>query len=216
MNIAQQIIQSLQKSGKVELSGLGVLKLKRNHAQVDDVTETILPPKQEIIFEPNRSLEVENDFSSLARTCLAEMVMKGEYTVEGLGKWINDAGKIVFEAEENLFAHHFFGLEAISFPKISPVEEVKQEVEEKLVEEQLPQSSGKSIAWMFLIILPVLGLVYLAFTQRELLFGKKSFEKVTVKTSTHRIQNVAPKEVKVLPSDSIKKDSLINKTPQEK
>jgi hypothetical protein len=71
----------------------------------------------------------------------------------------------------------------------------------------------KTILWTFLLLIPVLGIVYLVFTQQELLFGKKSFNKVSVQTSTHRIVKDTVKVMVYAPqtpvSDSLKKDSLV-------
>jgi hypothetical protein len=71
----------------------------------------------------------------------------------------------------------------------------------------------KTILWVFLLIIPVLGILYLAFTQQELLFGKKSFNNVSVQTSTHRIVKDTVKVMAHTPetpvSDSLKKDSLV-------
>jgi hypothetical protein len=43
---------------------------------------------------------------------------------------------------------------------------------------------NKSILWAFLVIIPILGIVYVAYTQQELLFGEKSFDKANISVQT--------------------------------
>jgi hypothetical protein len=45
---------------------------------------------------------------------------------------------------------------------------------------------NKSILWIFLFIIPVGAIVFLAINYQDKIFGKKSFD-ISVKTSTHRI-----------------------------
>ena len=81
--------------------------------------------------------------------------------------------------------------------------------------EDLPESDNQyvfnnSILWIFLFILPVGAIVYLAINYQDQIFGKKSFDEVTVKTSTHRIPE-KPKVNPIVPKDSLqtsKTDSL--------
>jgi hypothetical protein len=58
------------------------------------------------------------------------------------------------------------------------------------------------------VLVPVLGIAYLGYSQQELIFGKKSFDSVSVQTKTKRIEKTAPVKIdsattKV--SDSLKK-----------
>jgi hypothetical protein len=103
----------------------------------------------------------------------------------------------------------FYGLEEIRFSDISNGEKiVHTENREK------DYQFNKSILWIFLFIVPVAGLLILAYTQKDLLFGKKSFENVSVQTKTHRIAKDTIKimvhetaEMKI--ADSLKKDSVM-------
>ena len=210
MNIAQQIIQTLQNGHKVELSGMGVLSRVVRHAEFDDVTGTILPPKQEIIFDTNRSIRVDNAFSESARQWMGDLITKGEVSVEGLGKWTNDAGKIIFFPDEKALDTNFYGLEAIPMAKVQQVKPI--EVDQDATQPKADYKFNRSILWVFLIAIPVAGLIYLAITQKEMLFGKKSFDNVSVQTSTHRIveDTLKIKQAAALKAktDSIRKDSL--------
>jgi hypothetical protein len=58
--------------------------------------------------------------------------------------------------------------------------------------------------------LPVGAIIYLAINYQDQIFGKKSFDDVSVKTSTHRIPE-KPKVNPIVPKDSLqtsKTDSL--------
>ena len=109
----------------------------------------------------------------------------------------------------------FYGLEEIKISDIHNNESPKT----------APTNSGKdyrfnkSILWIFLIIIPVLGILYVAYTQQELLFGQKSFDKATpsVQTRTHRIEKDTAKARKIIPpvtSDSLKKDTVAQQNIQ--
>ncbi len=55
----------------------------------------------------------------------------GEAQVKGLGKWVNNAGKVIFFPEEKILNNSFYGLEEILLPKVSriqPVQTLQKEV----------------------------------------------------------------------------------------
>jgi hypothetical protein len=98
------------------------------------------------------------------------------------------------------------------------------DINNKNLKQKVPVNSekdykfNKSILWAFLVIIPVLGIIYVAYTQQELLFGKKSFDKtnISVQTKTHRIEKDTVKLHSYTPPviDSLKKDSAVQPATQ--
>jgi hypothetical protein len=100
----------------------------------------------------------------------------------------------------------FYGLEEIRFSDISDGERLME-----TSSKEKDYKFSKSILWIFLVAVPVAGIVYLAITQQELLFGKKSFDSLSVQTKTKRIEKTVPVKVdsaQLKISDSIRKAGL--------
>ncbi|MDR6921649.1 MULTISPECIES: hypothetical protein [Chryseobacterium] len=234
MNISAYILEYLKQFGTVTVPGFGVFSLKNSKAIINSENGSILPPASEIVFavdyevvsdelaafiasqkqmslEASKSdLKIQTDFWK--KKLQAEQVLE----IQNLGTVIIEEGDTHFKGKRIESGHpDFYGLEEIRISDINNGEKVRitenREKDYKL---------KKSILWTFLFAVPVAGIVYYAFTQRELLFGKKSFDTVSVQTSTHRI---VPKDTtkdpvqKPVPavSDSLKKDSLIKPAGQQ-
>ncbi|HAY3562205.1 hypothetical protein KRE47_14215 [Elizabethkingia meningoseptica] len=218
MNIAQQIIQDLQSRKKVELSGLGTLHLITKHAEVDEANDKILPPKQEIEFVADKKA-VENNYTAYAQEWVRELLTKEQIEVEGLGKWINNAGKIIFFPQEKILNNSFYGLEEISLPKVSkiqPVQELK-----KQSNNSDDYKANKSWIWICIGIVLVGAVAYLGIMRQEDIFGKKSFEKnqppkVIVPTKEELLKKkqleAAKMKLDSIKADSIKQDSINKRT----
>lgn len=203
MDIAQQILQVLNAQGQLELAGLGTLSLITKHAELDVQNDKILPPKKELIFNLDRGQKAENQFTSLSSQILKDLLEKGNYEIAGIGKWTNFAGKIDFVADSQIAGNDFYGFEEIIVPRVgadSP--QLMPSLEEDY-------KFNKSILWTFLIIIPVAGILYVAFTQKEKLFGKASFNSVELsKIEKQPVKPVVVDSLNVKPSDSIKSDTL--------
>ncbi|MBB6371014.1 hypothetical protein [Chryseobacterium shigense] len=233
MNISAYILEYLKQFGTVTVPGFGVFSLKNSKAIINSENGSILPPASEIVFAGD--YEIQSD--ELAAFIAGEKQMSLEASKSDL-KIQTDFWKKKLQADQfleiqNLGAIHieddkthfkgkriesgrpdFYGLEEIRLSdinngeKISPAENKGKDYKFK-----------KSILWIFLLIIPVLGILYLAFTQKELLFGKKSFDTVSVQTSTHRIVKDTIKVMVHSPetavSDSLKKDSLAKPAGKE-
>lgn len=127
--------------------------------------------------------------------------------IQNLGTIFIEDGHTHFKGNRLQSDHpDFYGLEEIRISDINSTGKPEQ-----IVNSEDDYKFKKSILWIFLIVLPVLGLLFLAYTQQELLFGKKSFDNVSVKTKTHRIvKDTIKLNVHTPPvQDSIKKDSLV-------
>lgn len=224
MNLGLHLYNYLQEKGSAELPGFGVFTLKKKSATLDEQSSKILPPTYEISFVENKNV-FNADFSKY----IVEKTGENLFVVQSLIKeevtsWIETLSaeqKITideigeFSLEENVIklldqkkytnTPKFFGLEEISLEQIQ-----NSENSENLPESDNQYVFNNSILWIFLFILPVGAIIYLAINYQDQIFGKKSFDEVTVKTSTHRIPE-KPKVNPIVPKDSLqtsKTDSL--------
>lgn len=226
MNISAYILEYLKQFGTVEVPGFGVFSLKNSKAIINSENGSILPPASEIVF----AVDYEMQSEELAAFIAGEKQMSLDASKSDLkiqtDFWkkklqadqfldIQNLGIISIEDDHTRFkgkrieSGHpdFYGLEEIRISDINNGEKIS--IAEN---RENDYKFKKSILWIFLLVIPVLGILYLAFTQQELLFGKKSFDKVSVQTSTHRIVKDTAKpnipNPKAAVSDSLKKDSL--------
>ncbi|MBB6333177.1 hypothetical protein HNP24_004201 [Chryseobacterium sediminis] len=226
MNISAYILEYLKQFGTAMVPGFGVFSLKNSKAIINSENGSILPPASQIEFtidyevqaedltafiagqkqmslEASRSdLKIQTDFWK--KKLQAEQVLE----IQNLGTVFIEEGHTHFKGKRIESGRpDFYGLEEIRFSDINNGEKVTPSVNR-----EKDFKFRKTILWTFLLIIPVLGILYLAFTQQELLFGKKSFNKVSVQTSTHRIVKDTIKVMVHTPetsvSDSLKKDSL--------
>lgn len=226
MNISAYILEYLKQFGTATVPGFGVFSLKNSKAIINSENGSILPPASQIEFtidyevqaedltafiagqkqmslEASRSdLKIQTDFWK--KKLQAEQVLE----IQNLGTVFIEEGHTHFKGKRIESGRpDFYGLEEIRFSDINNGEKVSPSVNR-----EKDFKFRKTILWVFLLIIPVLGILYLAFTQQELLFGKKSFNKVSVQTSTHRIVKDTIKVMVHTPeksvSDSLKKDSL--------
>ncbi|MDR6465497.1 hypothetical protein [Chryseobacterium sediminis] len=226
MNISAYILEYLKQFGTATVPGFGVFSLKNSKAIINSENGSILPPASQIEFtidyevqaedltafiagqkqmslEASRSdLKIQTDFWK--KKLQAEQVLE----IQNLGTVFIEEGHTHFKGKRIESGRpDFYGLEEIRFSDINNGEKV-----DPSVNREKDFKFRKTILWVFLLIIPVLGILYLAFTQQELLFGKKSFNKVSVQTSTHRIVKDTIKVMvhtpKATVSDSLKKDSL--------
>ncbi|MFS4431243.1 hypothetical protein [Chryseobacterium sp. S90] len=226
MNISAYILEYLKQFGTATVPGFGVFSLKNSKAIINSENGSILPPASQIEFtidyevqaedltafiagqkqmslEASRSdLKIQTDFWK--KKLQAEQVLE----IQNLGTVFIEEGHTHFKGKRIESGRpDFYGLEEIRFSDINNGEKVNPSVNR-----EKDFKFRKTILWIFLLAIPVLGILYLAITQQELLFGKKSFNKVSVQTSTHRIVKDTIKVMvhspKTTVSDSLKKDSL--------
>lgn len=227
MNISAYILEYLKQFGTATVPSFGVFSLKNSKAIINSENGSILPPASQIEFaidyevqaeeltafiaaqkqmslEASRSdLKIQTDFWK--KKLQAEQVLE----IQNLGTVFIEEGETHFKGKRVEAGHpDFYGLEEIRFSDINNGEKVNTSVNR-----EKDYKFSKTILWIFLIMIPVLAIVYFAFTQEELLFGKKSFTNVSVQTSTHRIvkdtTKIVKQETKVPVTDSLKKDSLV-------
>ena len=233
MNLPLHILNFLKTNHKTEISGFGTFSLKNSGATISN-EQSILPPAKEIVFvadyeNRNRTFiqyisqqenlpEFDAELELKKRTNQWKSVLETnqEVEIENIGTFRNVENELYFKGKRiDELAPDFYGLEEIKIPEIKN----KISSKETINSGQKSKNSykfNKSILWIFLVAIPVAGIVYFGITNPELLFGKKSDLSVT--SSTRRIEPQKPindslKQAVI--QDSIKKDSLKMKTIQK-
>lgn len=230
MSIVKHITGFLKTKGSVTVPGFGKFFLQNSQAKFEEETGSILPPAKETGFNidyeaganpallslisSNENISVEEAEAELKKQTdywKKQLTENDELIIEGLGKFRKAESDIKFTGERvETSVPDFYGLEQIDLKNL------------KKTSVQSSNSEGdyrfnRTILWIFLLVIPIAGLAYLAITQKELLFGKKSFNNLSVQTSTHRIKKDTLKLQKArqdsirldsLKTDSLKKDSI--------
>lgn len=232
MNISAYILEYLKQFGTVTVPAFGVFSLESSKAIINSENGSILPPSRQIAFASDYELEsgelisfISNQKQVSMESAQNELQIQTDFwkkklqadqtlEIQNLGTIFIEDGETHFKGSR-LESNHpdYYGLEEIKFSDISNAERsLSPENTDK------DYKFNKSILWIFLFIIPVLGILYVAFTQQELLFGKKSFDTVSVQTKTRRIEKdtvkVKKDSVQMKISDSLKKDFLVK--PAEK
>ncbi|MFT3918019.1 hypothetical protein [Cloacibacterium sp.] len=215
MNLGQYLFGYLQEKGSADLPGFGIFSIQKKSATLDEAEAKLLPPSFEVTFVKNSEV-FNSDFSKyiaektgenlfIVQTEIKETIQswnqqlqdKKTVSVEAIGDFFEENGEIKLISKNQITENPaFFGLEEISLKEIkeNKVISEKKDTEDDYV-------FNKSILWIFLFIIPVGAIVFLAINYQDKIFGKKSFD-ISVKTSTHRIV-----EKPVLKKDTVKADS---------
>ena len=215
MNLGQYLFGYLQEKGSAELPGFGIFSIQKKSATLDEAEAKLLPPSFEVTFVKNSEV-FNSDFSKyvaeitgenlfIVQTEIKETVQswnqqlkdKKTVSVDAIGDFFEENGEIKLISKNQITENPtFFGLEEISLKEIkeNKVISEKKDTEDDYV-------FNKSILWIFLFIIPVGAIVFLAINYQDKIFGKKSFD-ISVETSTHRIV-----EKPVLKKDTVKADS---------
>ena len=223
-SISQYILEYLQLNKKAIVPAFGVFHVETSGAQFNNENKSILPPSQLVRFSPNfeekdaafvsylakeKNISVQNAQQELQKQIdfwRNKINSNEEFSIPELGEFTFRNHEIIFHGNR-LPADNpdFFGLEEIVF---SEIKNKREQVGNSQIIENQNYKFSKSILWLFLLILPLLTLAYFAYTNQELVFGKKSFDDISVKNATHRIEDKNPAKVQILKSDSIQSDSL--------
>jgi nucleoid DNA-binding protein len=186
MNISAYILEYLKQFGSVVVPGFGVFSLENSKAIINSENGSILPPASQIAFTPDYEIQSEE----LAAFIAAQKQMSLEASKSDLkiqtDFWkkklqadqvleIQNLGKLSLQDDQISFKGNrlendrpdFYGLEEI---RISDIK--NSEKKEKSVEPKKDYTFNKSILWTFLVVVPVLGIAYLGYSQQELIFGK--------------------------------------------
>lgn len=216
MNTEIHIYNLLQEIGRVEVPGFGVFTLEKKSAQYNEEQSTLLPPAQEIFFENQPSVfnpelsryivektsenlfEVQSKIKDEISSWKEILQNDGKLVLEDLGEFVLTNDVIQFKAQKDFTkTPNYFGLEAI------PVEEISIKPTNN---EEHQYVFNRSLLWSFLFILPVGGMLFLAFSHQNEIFGKPST--LTVKKAISKKEKSLP----TITKDSllvVKKDSLL-------
>ncbi len=216
MNIVQHINEYLKEVGNAKVSGFGTFFLKNVQAKMDAETKSILPPSQEVGFnEDYKTLddglirfistkenisveEVIKQLKNLTDYWKNKLSLSENLSVEGLGQFHVADGKLHFLGDRIESAiPDFYGLEKIDLSQIKSSKSINNVGEKR----------KSSTIWYILFAVLLSALSYFAYTQREMLFGKKSFEDEPVKKEP-QLPVVDSIAIKQKISDSLRIDSL--------
>ena len=201
----------------VNIPKFGVFYLEKKHAIVDESTFQILPPSEMVSFEKKEVLEnidlidfisqrvgesfedVQNEVTKEVEKWNRELALNKKLILPKLGEMVlSENGEWFFIPEKNEPLQDYFGLEAIKLDKIK-----RDEVGSYFMQ--------KSILWIFLVVVPLVVLVYLSVVYQDLILGESSFE------NTHRIEKKDKSTISnkdTLRRDSVVSDSM-NITPND-
>lgn len=220
MNAGLHIYNLLQQRGRAEVPGFGVFTLEKKSAQYNEEQSALLPPAQEILFENQPGLfspelsryiaektsenlfEVQTSLRNEISLWKEILQKERKLVLEDLGEFVLANETINFKAQQDYTkTPKYFGLEAIS------LEEISQEA----AQAEYNYVFNRSLLWSFLFILPVGGMLFLAFSHQNEIFGKPST--LTVKKAISKKEKSLP----TITKDSllvVKKDSLLKTKPK--
>ncbi len=224
MKLETLILEKLKTYPKVEISGFGTFYLKNSEAKILEKTTRILPPGQEIALEFDyqlsdqgfarylagkmrlthvQALDLIATHSTYWKNQLSEAK---ELSLEGLGAFFSDAGEILFHGERlEISSPDQFGLEAIDLKEL-------KEKKSGSNQQATAYTLQKSAPWVVLLLIPVAGLIVLALTDKELLFGKRSVFSPTSSISKPKppkdsVSTPSPNSVNSKPLSTLSKGS---------
>ena len=225
MNISAYILDYLKQYGTVTVPKFGVFSLENSKAIINSENGSILPPSTKIVFHSDYQVlsddlvnfisdrkriskeAAENELQIQTDFWKKKLQADQHLEIQNIGAIFIEDGNLHFKGNRLESDHpDFYGLEEIRFSDIN-----KSEKTESPENSEKDYKFNKSILWIFLFIVPVLGMLYLAYTQKEMIFGKKSFDDISVQTKTKRIEKKIPVKTdsaQIKNSDSVKTDSL--------
>ena len=184
----------------VNIPNFGVFYLEKKHAIVDESTFQILPPSEMVSFEKKEVLEnidlidfisqrvgesfeyVQNEVTKEVEKWNRELALNKKLILPKLGEMVlSENGEWFFIPEKNESSQDYFGLEAIKLGNCF---------------------LQKSILWIFLVVVPLVVLVYLGVAYQDLILGESSFE------NTHRIEK--KDKSTILNKDTLQQDSVVS------
>lgn len=213
MNISEHLFEYLKQNGAAKVSGFGIFTLQNAKAAISQDQKSILPPSKQIFFtadyelidgtfpaflaEKNQISETEA-LQQLARQTdywKKKLLEDGTIELGALGRFHVNGDAVRFDGQRVAReTPDFYGLEEIHLAEI------------RKKQQGSAYRLNKTLLWTFLLLgITALGTV--AYFNKELIFGKKSFQ-----------QNPpAPKKMQAKPdsaiirqriSDSLRTDSL--------
>ena len=198
MNIEHYILNQLQREGHSAIPGLGTFSLIKSSASFDPESSVFLPPANKIAFRTgteaeNKPSPFDDKFEDEIAAWKNNFHENKPFSIEGIGSFILEDDQLVFEGHRlNDFNSDFYGLGEV---RIQPAEKAHIK---KSIASPTNNSGGTTWLWVTVVLIPILGIAYLAYAHPETLFGKKSFQEPK--------QPIVEKPQSV--KDSLKQDSI--------
>ena len=134
--------------------------------------------------------DVQNEVTKEVEKWNRELALNKKLILPKLGEMaLSENGEWFFIPEKNESSQDYFGLEAIKLDKIK-----RGKVGNCFMQ--------KSILWIFLVVVPLVVLVYLSVVYQDLILGESSFE------NTHRIEK--KDKSTILNKDTLQQDSVVS------
>lgn len=234
MNLSSYISEYLNKYGKAEIFHFGTFYLKNSKAIINPETGIILPPTKRVAFAADYKMQdggFINYVSKAKNIPVNDIIQKldiqteywkkrilagDDFQIEPLGRFLFSDEEVEFQGSRiDTENPDFYGLETIN------LSEIKGRAIPQKPKKSAVSRFGAFILWMFLVSVPVAGLIYLIMTQQDLLSGKKNVPKISITTSTHRIEessgipadSLIKKQMDSAISDSLNKMNSLQKKP---
>ncbi|MDL1913598.1 MAG: hypothetical protein FDW93_03630 [Bergeyella sp.] len=198
-NLSLHILNYLRIYKELNFSRWGTFYLKNTGAEVDDEFGHILPPSLCIYFESDffekdggfagyissvdhlTKNEVLNSLHNISGVWKDKLTREGRVSIENVGVLFVDGEGLTFFGERiHDVIPEFFGLEEINLKKI------KTENGRPIASHQ-SRAFNDFILYFFLLIIPLLGILILAYSVKDTLLKGKYPEGSVIKNSTHRI-----------------------------
>ncbi len=224
MNISDYILTFLTQYNSVEVKGFGVFSFENSKAEVKATENIILPPAKKVLFTSNEKVEgivflnylsqqkgvslenAEFELQTQVDFWQKKQLAKDEFSVGKLGDFKKENERLVFKGKRiEKQSPDYFGLEKISFSDF-----IQTKVS-NAVQHSKDHPLTKYVLWLFLILLPILGIAYAFYTYQDVILGKKKMSEI--KTSTHRIDDT--QKTPLIIKDKPQSDSLFNEQQPE-
>lgn len=172
MDIEEHILNQLQTEEVSTIPGLGTFSLKKHSAAYDSKSSVFLPPGNKIVFSESDSNQDASAFNTSYQEKIEDWKKKLNdkvpFSIRKIGYFALQNDDLVFIGEQLTDLNpDFYGLGEI---KVKPAEN-------SVVRQSAPRPNGKNGTaglWIILFLIPILGIVYLAYFHPESIFGKKS------------------------------------------
>ncbi len=202
MNLVNSIIDELKKHSEVALEGFGLFFLRDTTARFSKESEELLPPSRVIDLRIDyqikdngfiertaqnagcSEIEVKSHLEKLTSFWKNQLLSNDAFSIEELGHFRISDSSMAFEGERiSELVPHLFGLEQINLKEI-------QKGSKKSAAPNQPYARSSYWGWKAFFVISVVGLLVLAYTQKEVLFGKKSElkQKSSDKKSVKKVQ----------------------------
>lgn len=229
MNLSQALLEYLKQKSTATVEGFGTFSLANARAVVDSKSGVILPPAKQISFAADYNatdsgfigfLTESHNFESenIPHTLTAQTdfwkkkIQAGQpFDMEPLGAFKSAGDQLEFFGNRiSSESPDFYGLEAIKLADISSKSRPQSIAPE-------PYRLNRTLLYVLLLGLPLLGILGYLYLQPDAVFGKPSFDKNFIQKPAPAVKvdsfNIKKTVSDTLRSDSTRHDSLKTSAP---